>query len=105
MKTVILTLLLLTGCSSTISESKSSLQNLQVSALKEYLTNNAVLSDPIIIENIVSSDVNDYKGIVKFKIDGTKRIQTVKCFGIIQDSDIQLIPLMTKRKLNIFCES
>jgi hypothetical protein len=105
MKFYILCALFLVGCSTHVTENKSSLQELQASALKEYLLDNAVLSDPIIIENTVSSDLNDYKGVVRFKIEGVKRTQTVKCFGIMQDSDMKIIPLISKQKLNIFCES
>lgn len=101
----ILLCVFLVGCSSTITENKSDLQKMQVSALKEYLSDNAILAEPIIIENTVSSDLTDFKGIVKFKIEGNKRTQTIKCFGIVEESDIQIIPLLTRKKLNIFCGS
>lgn len=99
----ILLCVFLVGCSSSITVNKSDLQKMQVSALKEYLSDNAVLAEPIIIENTVSADLTDFKGIVKFKIEGNKRTQTIKCFGIVEESDIQIIPLLTRKKLNIFC--
>lgn len=104
MKNILLCLLLV-GCSSAVTESKVDLQKMQISALKEYLADNAILAEPIIVENTVSSDLTDFKGIVKFKIEGNKRTQTIKCFGIVEESDIQIIPLLTRKKLNIFCGS
>lgn len=104
MKNILLCLLLV-GCSSAVTESKVDLQKMQISALKEYLADNAILAEPIIVENTVSSDLADFKGIVKFKIEGSKRTQTIKCFGIVEESDIQIIPLLTRKKLNIFCGS
>lgn len=94
----ILLCLFLVGCSN-----NENLEQLQVTALKEYLVENAILSDPIITKNVIGSDKQEYRGLVKFKIVGSNRTQTLKCYGITEDKET-FIPLFYKQNLNIFCE-
>lgn len=93
------------GCNTAEKLDAEVIKELQVEALKEYLQDNAVLADPIIIDNIISDNLDEYRGIVKFKIPGTKRTQKVLCTGVLYNSEIKLSPFGEIKQLSIICGS
>lgn len=102
MKKILLLCLFLVGCSDE-KINPENIKEMQIDALKEYLENNATLSDPIIVENIIGSDIEKYHGIVKFKIPGTKRTQKVLCTGVMYNSEIKILPFGSIKQLSIIC--
>jgi hypothetical protein len=103
MRKILLLCLFLVGCSDD-AITPETIKQMQIDALREYLTENAVLSEPIIIDNIIGNDIENYHGIIKFKTPGTKKIQKVLCTGVLYDSEIKLAPFGSVKRLSIICE-
>lgn len=80
--------LLLVGCvdKDHYYENQEQWKKHQVSALTEYLKENAILEKPTIISNYIqfSNHDKEFRGVIKYKFAESKRVQTVKCYTIRQ---------------------
>ncbi|MGE5862341.1 MAG: hypothetical protein ACM31H_01095 [Nitrososphaerales archaeon] len=102
---VLVVSLILVGCSDMPLMLHEEVLKNQELALQEYLQENAILEEPIILNNVnqyhVESDT--FVGLIKFKFNNSKKVQSIACTSIKQPIGETVFGIFHNYTYTIFC--